>query len=81
MGRGELTWVPSAVTSTKGEGQLVRVGAKNLSVPFARRASDGTYETSAEDETGRRVVVPWAKSRNVVGRYERSWTRAPYRAS
>src|SRR5271166_4291331 len=63
------------MTSAKGERQLVRRSAKNLSVPFARRASDGTYETSAEDETGRRVVAPWGEItkcrgtlRAVVGR-------------
>jgi hypothetical protein len=63
------------MTSAKGEEQLVRRSAKNLSVPFARRASDGTYETSAEDEIGRCVVAPWGEItkcrgtlRAVVGR-------------
>jgi hypothetical protein len=49
------------MTSAKGEKQLVRRNASNLSVPFARHASDGIYETSAEDEIGRRVVAPWGE--------------------
>ena len=63
------------MTSAKGEGQLVRRTAKNLSVPFAKHAIDGTYETSAEDEIGRHVVAPWGEItkcrgtlRAVVGR-------------
>ncbi len=63
------------MTSAKGEKQLGCRSAKNLCVPFARHASDGTYETSAEDEIGRRVVAPWGEItkcrgtlRAVVGR-------------
>ena len=49
------------MTLAKGEKQLGRRSAKNLSIPFARPARGGTYETSAEDEIGRRVVAPWGE--------------------
>ena len=52
----------------------MRRSAKNPSLPLARIARDGTYESSVNDEIGRSASVRrGARSRNIVGRYERSW--------